>query len=989
MRKALFFYLIIALAGPAATAQDRCGTVEYTKELRTQNKLRETSDHFERWLDQMRVQRMLRQSSRTQATYQVPVVVHVIHNGESTGSGTNISDAQILSQLSVLNKDYNRMNTDAGNTPAEFLPVAGAFNVEFVLAKQDPEGLATTGIVRVKGSKSSWTMNDNYQLKSQSYWPAEDYLNIWVCRLTDYLGFAQFPVSALPGLENSSTNRLTDGVVIAYNAFGSADDGNFTLQNVYNKGRTTTHEVGHFFGLNHIWGDDETACTGTDYVDDTPNQAGSTGGCPTHPRISCDETSMFQNYLDYTNDACMNLFTQGQVARMEIIIENSPRRASLTTSHGLNEPAPLANDLGLKEVIRPSTGECSASFAPQAEVRNYGSNVVTSARIRLRKDGAIAETKDIAFSPALGLLESRTLTFSGVAFTHGTHNVSFEILLTNGMADGQSSNNSLSRTFDVPETIALPFMETFDVMPTQWNILNPDQDFTWSATTTASSNGEAIFMDFYNYEDHIGEIDAVVSPSFDLSSAPAALLKFDVAYAQFGSSTDALKVLLLTNCNTNLETGIVVYSKSGSALATASATSASFSPSTGNWRTETVDLSAYVGQSNLQLAFVGINDWGNNLYLDNIGVTTSPIADVVAAEILQPSPVTCTNQIQPIVRVFNAGTLVNQLTITTTVNGQVYTQTRNDLSIPGNTSSDIVLNPIDLADGANEIQINLSNPNGTPDFYPSNNAIAMTTVVNSNAESLPTRQRFDNNDLGNWVVTNPAGGMNWQLVNINDNPALFANGFANTNVGDQSWLVSPLLDFTDIADGLLRYNYSYASRAGVSDVLYVLASHDCGVTFSDTLYRAGSGALAKGRVSESGWRPSSESDWTLHAISLAELAGITEARIAFVFRNGNGNNLYIDNLEFFLTREPVTITGAMEIYPTVPVNEPLNVTFDLPEKSDVRIDIIDGIGRVLNTWQFDGVLNQTYSFDVSQSAGLYYLRATTSAQVYVEKFIIR
>ena len=989
MRKVLFVFLTIVFTGASAIAQDRCGTVEYTKALRGRNQLRESPEGFERWLNQANTQRRLKRGGRTQAAYQIPVIIHVIHNGEAVGSGINISDEQIMSQLSVLNKDYNRMNADAGNTPAEFLPMAGTFNVEFVLAKQDPEGIATTGIVRVKGSKTSWTMNDNYQLKSQSYWPAEDYLNIWVCRLTDFLGYSQFPVSALPGLENSSTNRLTDGVVIAYNAFGSSDDGNFTLQNAYNKGRTATHEVGHFFGLNHIWGDDDVACTGTDYVDDTPNQAGSSSGCPTHPRITCSVTSMFQNYLDYTNDACMNLFTQGQVSRMEVVIENSPRRASLTSSHGLDEPAPLLNDLGVKEIIRPATGECSASFAPQIEVRNYGNNAIASARIRLRKDGAIVETKDFTFSPALGLLESRILTFSNISFTSGTHNASAEILLTNAMADGQPSNNSISRTFAVPESIALPFLESFDVVPADWEILNPDQDLTWALTSTATANTEALYMDFYNYEDHVGEIDPVISPTFDLSSEPAALLKFDVAYAQFGSSTDALKVLLLTNCNSNLEEGIVVYSKSGSALATASATSDPFTPSEGDWRTETVDLSQYIGQSNLQLAFVGFNDWGNNLYLDNIALTTSPIADVVASKILQPSPVSCVDQLQPVVRVFNAGTLITQLTITTTINGQPYTQTLNDLNIAGNTSSDIVLPSINFVDGPNQLQISLSNPNGTPDFFPSNNQLAMSTVHDATSESLPTRQRFDNGDTGTWIAANPTGGMNWQVVSISDNPVLYVNGFVNSTVGDQSWFVSPLLDFTDVDDGLLRYDYSYATRAGSSDVLYILASVDCGITFSDTLYRAGSGELAKGRVSESSWRPSGESDWTLNSIGLASLSGVAEARIAFVFRSGKGNNIYIDNLEFFLTSEPLTIAGAMEIYPTVPVNEPLNVTFDLPGKDRVRIDIIDGLGRVLNTYHFDGVLNQTYSFNVTQSAGLYYLRATTSAQVYVERFIIR
>jgi hypothetical protein len=199
-----------------------------------------------------------------------------------------------------------------------------------------------------------------------------------------------------------------------------------------------------------------------------------------------------------------------------------------------------------------------------------------------------------------------------------------------------------------------------------------------------------------------------------------------------------------------------------------------------------------------------------------------------------------------------------------------------------------------------------------------------------------------------------------------------------------------LLDFTDISDGLLRYDHSYASRSGASDMLYILASLDCGLTFSDTLYRAGSGSLARGRVSESGWRPAGATDWTRNnTVSLEALTDATEARIAFVFKNGQGNNLYIDNLEFFINSVTTAIDGAMEIYPTVPQDEPLNVTFNLPEKSMVRIDIIDNVGRVLNSYQLDNVLNQTYTFDMQQGAGLYYLRATTSTKVYVDRFIMR
>ena len=183
-------------------------------------------EDFEKWISAKIRQRA---NLRTQATFEIPIVVHIIHNGEPIGTGTNLSEAQILSQIDVLNEDYQRLNDDRVNTPAEFAGVAASIDIQFVLARQDPEGLATNGIVRNRGSKSGWTVENAPEFKSQSYWPAEDYLNIWVVNLTDdYLGFAQFPITSLPGVEGPF-DRLTDGVVCDYTVFGTVDAGPFDL----------------------------------------------------------------------------------------------------------------------------------------------------------------------------------------------------------------------------------------------------------------------------------------------------------------------------------------------------------------------------------------------------------------------------------------------------------------------------------------------------------------------------------------------------------------------------------------------------------------------------------------------------------------------------------------------------------------------------------------------------------------------------------------
>jgi hypothetical protein len=986
------FLLLTFCAAPfTVKAQERCGAVEYTELLRSKNLLLENSYTFEKWLQQKQsLKQRQNKSQRTQAAYQIPVVVHVIHNGEAVGSGTNISDAQILSQISVLNKDYKRLNADAASTPPEFQPLAGLFDVEFVLAKQDPEGLATTGIQRVQGSKTSWTMNDNYTLKAQSYWPAEDYLNIWVCNETDFLGYSQFPVSGLPGLENSSTNRLTDGVVVAYRAFGSIDDGPFNLQNNFKKGRTTTHEVGHFFGLKHIWGDDNGDCSGSDYVNDTPNQSGSTSGCPAHPRVTCtDVTAMFQNFLDYTNDECMNLFTLGQVGRMEIIIENSPRRASLTSSHGLQEPAPLTNDLGIKDIIAPQTGQCSAPFVPIIEVKNYGNNSITSARVLLKKDGVNTETKDFTFSTALSPLESSTVSFAPISLANGNHNVSFQILLTNSVTDPNPSNNLLDQDVFVPGSIAVPFIEMFNTIP-NWSIVNPDQNITWDlATTPEGGTNTAMKMEFYSYEDHLGEYDVLITPAFDLANAPAALLKFDVAYARFQSSNDGLKVVLLNNCSMDISSGVVVYDKWGASLATTSSTSSNFVPANDQWRNEAVDLSAYIGQPNVQIAFVGLNDWGNNLYIDNVSLTTTPVHDVTLVNVLQPSAVTCDNQITPTLLIRNEGTLINTVKVTTTINGTVSTQTATDLNLNGNEEMELQLPPIVLPDGENRVKFTLSDPDGQPDFDPGDNTKEVVSVVNKAEDNIPLRQNFESQFDDQWTTANPTEGMMWESVAINGNKALYVNAFTNTAIGDQSWFVSPVLDFSTAEEASVYYELSYATRENAVDYFYILASKDCGNVYSDTIFASSGALLANGRTSASSWQPNGESDWTPDLRTLESLAGEPNVRIAFVFKNGNGNNLYIDNIEFYVSNSPIRLNETFSVYPSPTIDGNAVISFNLLEKGPVTVEVIDNMGKTLITETLPDILNQTFPFSLTgKAAGVYIVRVTAGESVYYKRLIV-
>src|SRR5690606_23284202 len=245
------------------------------------------------------------------------------------------------------------------------------------------------------------------------------------------------------------------------------------------------------------------------------------------------------------------------------------------------------------------------------------------------RDGSVVETAD--FNVNLAPQQTTTVSFSSQPLLSGTVDFSFEILLTNGLADGIPNDNIRSVEVNVPESIDIPFSENFDVLPSSWVVNNPDQQITWEVVSApgALPSNQALKMNFYDYEDGRGEIDIITTPVFDLTDAPAAYVSFDVANARFQNSQDRLRVYVLTECNDDLFNGTIVYEKSGAGLATAPATSVPFTPSgAGEWRTEIVDLSDYLSESSIQLAFVGVNDWGNNLFLDNISGITSADEDL-------------------------------------------------------------------------------------------------------------------------------------------------------------------------------------------------------------------------------------------------------------------------------------------------------------------------------------------------------------------------
>ena len=961
MRSGVLFILFSLSFG--LYAQDRCGTIA------------PSTGAFEGWISNKISQRVGFEKHDEAATlYQIPVVVHVFHKGEPVGTGVNLSEERIIQQIDSLTADFRRLNADAINTPTAFLPIAADIEIEFVLAKQDPDGQPTNGIVRLQGSRDVYRANSHRPLlRSESYWPAEHYLNIFVLDLQTFIGYASFPLIDIEGITNDANDYAFDGVLVDFEYFGV----NLSTPSFDSFGRTLTHEVGHWLGLRHIWGDGN--CSADDFVSDTPladsDNADYTSPCtfpnPDDTNVCVEgEPEMFQNYMDYTDDVCMNLFTQGQKVRMRTVMDNAINRLSLTTSPGLVEPTKFTDDLAATYIISPDYAQCGTNVIPSVSVENHGTTDINSYAIQLYLNGN-PNGSPISVFKTLVPFAADTVTFSTKSITSTPNSIGFEITEVNGGTDNNASNDLIERAIFATRSDNPPFDEDFEGSNKLLGQFGTS--FPWEVVVAPKSTptNQALVLKAHDNTQWYGENTIFKTPLLDLTGLPSGDLMFSYAHANPPNAFyDGLMVKASIDCGETFPD--ILFSSFGPSLATATELETYFTPANQlEWIDTVLSITQYRDIDGVQFAFVGINGSGNNIYIDDVSVVETNLFenDIKPTDLNGPL-ITCAESSELDLRIRNVGSqVITSFQVKYDVNGDTTIASFIDLNIPSKEYTTVSLNANNLSEGENSIGAEITLVNGVSDESLIENSIEIMLSRNVVEDEYPLTVDFESTD--NWNIVGASENVLFERTEVSSNGVLRVNGFNTSELGVASWFVSPRLNTGRLDSAGLYFRASYGGREGFNDRLQVLLSTDCGESYPVTLLDANSDSLSSMLVNNQ-WTPQNDTDWKEYQLDLSHSFFFDEnIRIAFVFTPGGGNDLYIDDINI-RGNDPPTYENLMRVFPN-PANARFNVGLNLPEKEEVTIRLIDISGRIVFEEQIGNALNQILEYKAPSQAGLYFL----------------
>ena len=600
------FYLTALLLGFSsffAVAQDqvkviRCETVKYMNEVQKQDpqfliNQAELERQTAEYIQSLNLNKSTNAAASQRVRRIIPIVFHVFHNG----GPENISKQRILEQVEILNRDFQRMNADTNETNPIYKAIAANCDIEFRLAKLDPNGNCTDGIVRVK---TDLTYNADDNIKALSRWPNNKYFNVWVVETisTTQVGGVVLGRSQFPGGSN-----LTDGVLLK-----ATVTGNTTAFN--NFGRTLTHEIGHSLNLRHIWGD---AICGNDFVADTPPHNDANAGCPKNKVSTCvsgNVIEMIENYMDYTDGSCQNMFSEGQKTRMEAVW--------ISTTNGRNNLYSPSNLVatGTNDGYTATACVPVADFNRKQEICSGSSAIFNDGSFNA--DVIAWEWTFEGGNPSTSTLQNPTVNYP----TAGTYDVKLKVTSAGG--SDSIIKTDYMRVFEAISTKVPPF--TLDMEDASFfnnNTFNAGSNKkNWELVSNAGySSSSSVAMKYFGVTD--GQSNDLLLPTINFKGTTSPKLTFNYAYARRTNlSNDNLIVAFSRNCGVSFSN---LFNKSGSALATSANSTSSFIPtSDAQWLTQEIILDAYTNEDNAYIRFKATNDGpGSNIYIDNIVFTVA------------------------------------------------------------------------------------------------------------------------------------------------------------------------------------------------------------------------------------------------------------------------------------------------------------------------------------------------------------------------------
>lgn len=594
----------IASQGLVAQSQDLpCGTSIMTEQAMQNHpemqSIRQQLEAFTQSFDP---------NSSERAIKVVPVVFHIIHNY----GPENIPREQVEDAVRILNEDYQLLNEDQNEVVSAFAGIIGNTQFEFRLARKDPNGNCTDGITRTV-STLTYEANDN--VKDLISWPSNRYLNIWVADKVLAGGVRVGGYAYQPGNAPGSNN---DGIIVDHRQLGSvgtSNGSNFAA-------RTLTHEVGHWFNLDHTWGSSNqpglaSNCNIDDGVSDTPNTIGVADQSCNLTQNTCGTLDNVQNYMDYSN--CAKMFTVGQSNRMIAAINSSAgNRNNLWSTSNLTFTGVNGDPVQCAPV---------ADFYAQANTSCDNSSITLyDASYNAAVDGTWSWNWTISGgTPATSTEQNPSVSYPAP----GTYPVSLTVTNAAG-TDSQTKTGFITIGPSVA-SMATPYSEGFE--QSGFPAINADPFQNWTINgqsnafqrTTASFATGSASVRYVNSAVTEGSVSELISPYINLDNTISPVtLTFKVAYAQRTSATnDRLQVYASDNCG---RTWVLRYNKMGSALSTTGGTtiSGTFNPTASQWRTETVNLSPLIGDASGLIKFVVTDSSGNNIFLDDINITGTP-----------------------------------------------------------------------------------------------------------------------------------------------------------------------------------------------------------------------------------------------------------------------------------------------------------------------------------------------------------------------------